>query len=276
MRCIFCDKSSEGSKSVEHIIPESLGNTKAFLPKGVVCDKCNNYFAIKIEKPLLDSLYFKDVRLRNDILTKRGRRVPDELYTPFGKIEAEIEAGDNEATLNIAFKNVNNILFEKIASNNVKQFQIRIPTTPMHEPQEYFMSRFLAKCSLEYLTTKVVQNENWYEFIGDGIFNPLRNYARYGKGEYWPYDQRRIHSENKPFLEDNNYVKPVQRVWEMEIQLLDLDFMPHKNIYAEEITGQMYFHLVYMGIEYTFNMAGPEIQNYKEWLSSNHDKNEIV
>jgi len=36
MQCIFCHKDSSTSKSVEHIIPESLGNKHHFLPKGYV------------------------------------------------------------------------------------------------------------------------------------------------------------------------------------------------------------------------------------------------
>ena len=50
MRCIFCKQDSSNSKNVEHIIPESLGSTKHILGKGIVCDKCNNYFSREVEK----------------------------------------------------------------------------------------------------------------------------------------------------------------------------------------------------------------------------------
>ena len=50
MECIFCHKDSSPSKSIEHLIPESLGNKHHVLPTGYVCDECNHYFAIKIEK----------------------------------------------------------------------------------------------------------------------------------------------------------------------------------------------------------------------------------
>ncbi len=36
MRCIFCKTDSDSSRSVEHIIPESLGNTDYVLPPGCV------------------------------------------------------------------------------------------------------------------------------------------------------------------------------------------------------------------------------------------------
>ena len=55
MRCLFCRGDSTASRSVEHIVPESLWNTEHVLPPGVVCDACNNYFAREVEKPFLDS-----------------------------------------------------------------------------------------------------------------------------------------------------------------------------------------------------------------------------
>ncbi len=37
-RCLFCLEDSSSSVSVEHIVPESLGNTTILLPRGFVCD----------------------------------------------------------------------------------------------------------------------------------------------------------------------------------------------------------------------------------------------
>ena len=53
MRCLFCKKDSDETKSIEHIVPESLGNKSFVLPLGYVCDKCNNYFALRVEKPFM-------------------------------------------------------------------------------------------------------------------------------------------------------------------------------------------------------------------------------
>jgi hypothetical protein len=54
MTCIFCDCNSNDTKTIEHIIPQSLGNVNITLPKGKVCNKCNNYFGRKIEQLLLE------------------------------------------------------------------------------------------------------------------------------------------------------------------------------------------------------------------------------
>lgn len=75
-RCIFCKCDSSSSSSVEHILPESIGNKNDVLPQGIVCDKCNNYFSRKIEKQVLNSGVIKTVRSRLQIESKKGRIPP--------------------------------------------------------------------------------------------------------------------------------------------------------------------------------------------------------
>ena len=76
MRCIFCKGDSSGTRSIEHVIPESLGNTDHVLPMGLVCDRCNRYFGTKIEQPLLSSAIFRDLRRNMAIPNKRGSLPP--------------------------------------------------------------------------------------------------------------------------------------------------------------------------------------------------------
>lgn len=73
MRCIFCKRESSTSRSVEHIVPESLGNIEHVLPVGAVCDDCNQYFARKVERQLLDSPMFRLLRAVMTVPNKRGR-----------------------------------------------------------------------------------------------------------------------------------------------------------------------------------------------------------
>ncbi len=73
MRCIFCKERSDGCISVEHILPESIGNKDALLPVGVVCDKCNNYLSREVERPLLESGILRLIRDERGIRSKRGR-----------------------------------------------------------------------------------------------------------------------------------------------------------------------------------------------------------
>ena len=73
MRCIFCKADSTATRSVEHIIPESLGNIDHTLPLGAVCNACNQYFGRKIEGPLLGSGMFRLSRADMRVANKRGR-----------------------------------------------------------------------------------------------------------------------------------------------------------------------------------------------------------
>lgn len=72
MRCIFCKNFCSKDKSVEHIVPESLGNVSHILPAGAVCDRCNNYFSRKIEQPLMASPMFRLLRAAVGVPNKRG------------------------------------------------------------------------------------------------------------------------------------------------------------------------------------------------------------
>jgi hypothetical protein len=58
---------------VEHIVPESLGNVEHVLPVGTVCDCCNQYFARKVERQLLESPMFRLLRANMAVPNKRGR-----------------------------------------------------------------------------------------------------------------------------------------------------------------------------------------------------------
>ena len=75
MRCIFCGNNSSSSRSVGHIVPASLSNSILILPKGVICDKCNNYFAHKIESPFLNSEAVLQSRQELEIHNRDGKEL---------------------------------------------------------------------------------------------------------------------------------------------------------------------------------------------------------
>lgn len=53
-KCIYCLKSDNTFQSEEHIFPEGLGNDEAVLPKGYVCDSCNNGVLSGLDSYLID------------------------------------------------------------------------------------------------------------------------------------------------------------------------------------------------------------------------------
>lgn len=73
MKCLFCKQSSTDTKSVGHIVPESLGNTTFILSLGYVCDKCNNYFVHEVEKPFLELPELRLLRFQETIPNKKNK-----------------------------------------------------------------------------------------------------------------------------------------------------------------------------------------------------------
>jgi len=70
MTCIFCDNLVLDS-SVEHIVPESLGNLHYILQAKIVCNTCNNNFSEWEDKAQTKSrLGF--IRIKNAVKTKKG------------------------------------------------------------------------------------------------------------------------------------------------------------------------------------------------------------
>ena len=57
MTCIFCEEPI-GKSSIEHIVPESLGNLWYTLPSGFVCNTCNGNFSKFEDKAIIPSLVY--------------------------------------------------------------------------------------------------------------------------------------------------------------------------------------------------------------------------
>lgn len=270
MECIFCHKDSSSSKSVEHIIPESLGNKEHILPVGYVCDECNHYFSIKLEKPLLSLKYFKDLRSRNNILTKKNKQVKHTLIFPevLDYSEASIETINDGKLLIID----NPQVYEGVISGKIKsmcEIYISEPNYP-----DIIISRFLAKCAYEYFLY-VMKQEKYdicvSEMLGkkNDVLKQLREYARYGKGTTWHYSQRRIYSEGALFYDSNEktFYEPLH---EMMLFTKEIQEYPNNRVEAE-----IYFVVAIGGIEYAICLSDPDISGYKEWVNQNPGKSPL-
>jgi hypothetical protein len=71
--CLFCRQSNGGFTSVEHILPESLGNKDVVLPVGVVCDRCNNGVLASIDQALGGFLPIEMMKTWHGIPSKSGK-----------------------------------------------------------------------------------------------------------------------------------------------------------------------------------------------------------
>jgi len=250
MRCIFCKNPSDSSRSIEHIIPESLGNTKQMLPRGIVCDKCNNYFARKVEKPFLDASGIKELRSFQFIPNKKGK-IPPSIGYINSQHPVEIfpqKQGDIKAII----KKVETELLNKII--NEKNSFIVLPTGRLPE-QTNIVSRFLAKIAVEAIAQRFLNSGIEVDHLIDGAeFDPIRNYARLGRPDNWVYHKRSLYNANEK--RTNSSGDSYEVVYEY-----DLFYTPCQ---------ELYFILVIFGLELAINIGGPDVDGYLAWLTENN------
>jgi hypothetical protein len=270
MRCIFCKNDSSKSKSVEHIIPESLGNTTKVLPKGIVCDTCNNYFARKVEKPFLESPALKALRFHQVVPNKRGRVPPLEgiFSSEFAVTAYRYSESPLLGSVDMPLEAIK-VLFEK----NGGEIIFSGHDEP---PPDRIVSRFLAKVALELIALSILESckESDDSNAGAGIdylvnesqLDLLRNHARRGDTTYWPYNLRRIYESNKKWIDE----------FGSEVQMV------HESVILQTSWGEWFCVLAIFGLELVINCGGAEIEGYQRWLSENNgdsplysDKNKI-
>lgn len=179
MRCIFCKTNSAKSRSVEHIIPESLGNIEHVLPRGAVCDGCNNYFARKVEGPLLETSWFRHARSRQWIPNKRQRVPPMTGIVPGARLSALVWQDGARLTLKGHNTRDHNLLVEAITAGRANSVIVPI----IEAIDQRLMSRFLAKVSLEVLAQRVLNVDGWQDEVVDNVgLDAIRHFARVGVG----------------------------------------------------------------------------------------------
>ncbi|MFC1987917.1 HNH endonuclease [Chloroflexota bacterium] len=256
MRCIFCKQDSSTSITIEHIIPEALGNKEHTLPPGLVCDNCNSYFGLKVEKPLLDSGYFRQARSRNLIYNKENR-VPttNGILLP-GIIPVEM-MWDKEGRS--VFPSRERDIGKLInVLHNTQGGEIIVPI--LEKPSEQLMSRFLAKMALEVLASRFLASSGELnEVIDKSELDEFRHYARFGSPpKSWPYYIRRLYPEGKIFTEEADGFEVLHE---------------YNLLYTE--SRELYLVVIIFEMEYAINMGGPEIDGYIEWLKR-HDNKSVL
>jgi hypothetical protein len=263
MRCIFCKGPSDASRSVEHIVPESLGNKSNILPRGVVCDACNNYFARKIEEPFLREGALRALRFHQAVPNKRNR-IPylEGLVVP--DIPARVYRSlDPEAML------VLDMPEEGLEYLLGRREGMLVFPGSRNDPDGRLVSRFLAKCALEALAQRLLRSGLNLEDLTDHAgLDPLRNHARRGDMPRWPHSARRIYDENRTISEQG---RPVQTIYEYDLLITTPEHIQPDGL----VRSEMYFILALFGLELAINMGGPDIQGYYEWLDNNRGRSPL-
>jgi HNH endonuclease len=256
MHCIFCQLVSDDSRSEEHIIPESLGNTDHILPRGWVCDRCNNYMSRKLEKPFLDSLHLIEARFTLAVPNKKGRipsmpglhpksRTRLELFhLPDGQGIGVGATGDEDPTRWVKF----------LANENTGR--IYMPHAPLPESRPV-VARFVGKVGLEASAHRLLSIPGANaELAFKNELEELRNFVRWNRNRgTWPISIRRIYSEDCGFLSEDG--SPYQVLHEFDILVTP--------------EGEYYIALAVFGVEYVMNLGGPELDGFEKWLKENNN-----
>lgn len=244
MRCIFCKLPSDSSASIEHILPESIGNRSHTLRPGIVCDGCNNYFARKVEKPVLDSGHFRAIRFQQAIPNKKGS-IPIQTAILQPNIVVQLSREEDGSTeIRVPPEHWDTV-------SSMRDCKLVFPVDgPL--PNDRLMSRLLAKIALEAMALRLTEADQSIEPLIDEVqLDPLREWARRGScGEHWVFHRRVIYDV------DHEHVDESGQTFQC---LNEFDFFGTKR-------GEVYFCLAVFGVEYTLNVAGSSLDGYTEWL----------
>lgn len=265
MRCLFCKQDSSSTKSIEHIIPESLGNTTLILPRGYVCDKCNNYFARKVEKKFMDLDVVKLWRLYEKIPNKIGRMPAVECTFNDKKTQICIE----DSPLTLTFHIMNDSVFNAIKNTKGGHLYIPVFTDNTKFESNIYTSRLLAKIALEYWAYCLKDIENSLnEIIDDVQYDLIRNYARLGTPYDWPCSIRRIYGMYEYEIDSSGCA--IQKKFECDFLIIK------EGKIGNAICATVYFILVIRGIEFVINLTYPEIDGYYDWLEKHNGISKIL
>ena len=260
MRCIFCKTNSDGCTSVEHIVPESLGNTEHLLPKGWVCDTCNNYFAREVEKPFLDTLYGRSSRFEMGVANKR-RRIPTVTgLHPQSKTKVELFRSVDDGSLSEGTADGEDAS-RWISSIQAHSHGTLLVPTAFTPEADTTTARFIGKVALEVLALRCIDVAGANDEIVDKPeLDELRRYVRIGQRKsVWPVHMRRIYPANFAFHAAAYGAHEVLHEW-------TILYVPETEYYAV---------IVIFGIEYAINLGGPDLEGYDRWLKENNNRSPL-
>jgi hypothetical protein len=163
-QCIWCLKypsSATFFNSESHVLPECIGNIdKQVLPKGIVCDKCNNYFSGEledrlIEEPILNTLV-AILRLRDPDSQFAYERSPSGVHR-HAHMAAEVSAAGTTITTHYEIEGQPN-----------KPSEVRTITKSKNYGRRglAFLSRAVHKIAFETVAHNL--------FVGTGVKQPSK------------------------------------------------------------------------------------------------------
>ena len=228
-------------------MPESLGNTDHWLPTGVVCDGCNNYFAVKIERPLLESTFFMALRHRQDIPNKRGQMPMVKGIFPLARIPVGVQRTPEGLAMGTWRERDSDAFIRTLQTHSSGRIYL-----PMDGPLDSrLLARFLGKVGVEIMADRLIRaNLAPEELLGEPALDAMRRFVRQGdQPRSWPISRRRIYGEDAAFGAEGYQV------------LHEFDLL-----YTE--AGEVYAVICIFGEEFAINLGDPSIKRYEAYLQS--------
>lgn len=180
--CIYPHKGDPGESTNEyHIHPYSSGNQKQLLslldeyilPKGLVCDQCNNYFGKGIEKEITNHPYIKQC---NAFYGRRTRREKIQTFLSEGTKIYRSESGSRVIEGTYKIYEDGRFIFPL---PSIKDVNNRLVSRAIHKiGYEFFMLEIYKKYGVEHV--KRIAKAEPYQSMAKYIKEPLRH-------EYRPY-----------------------------------------------------------------------------------------
>lgn len=235
-------------------MPESIGSKKRVLPPGAVCDKCNNYFARKVEQPVLNHSWMRNLRAWHQVPNKKGS-YPSMLGHIAGSDIPVNMRRDKDGKLQFATENKSDAhALARVATGG---FEKPLIFTIEDDPPPRGMSRFLCKMALETFAEVFCSDAHELDrLVDEPYLESIRGYARHGMNfKEWPYSHRRI------FPQETLMRHPETNEWVQAGFGCGL-FMNKRR--------EMLFAFHLYGVEFVVNIGGPSIAGYHEWLQD-HD-----
>jgi hypothetical protein len=173
-KCLFCLRTDVKFGTVEHIIPESLGNTTDVL-EGLVCDACQNYLAREVERAALEKTPIAFWRTFLGTTTKRGKLPAVDLTPPEGgRLAATHPLTDVLGITSHADGSTSVDISDPSLARGIRadsRTQFRLVLSPFHLS---VLARFIGKMGLEFLAMHELKTALEREY------DPLRAFVRQG------------------------------------------------------------------------------------------------
>ena len=180
--CLYC-RGPGPFTTIEHVVPESLGNDELIL-QDCICDKCQSYFGKEVEEYVLAKTPIAVWRVLLGIRTKKGRLPKVNVSQPArpkGKLPDTHQHHDNigftaypDGSTSVDIND--DSIVRSLLDERKRKFSLVLSPKKLS-----MLGRFLGKIGLGVLAISELRRAY------DRKFDRIRNYARFGSSEeIWP------------------------------------------------------------------------------------------